>query len=92
LLTDIDEDDLDDVPRILHALTLALATVQRKGRLAFADARERAQAAVGKYAPKAGDADLTFSYRRWSKRLAQEAGGIAAWLWATFKGKALPSG
>jgi tetratricopeptide (TPR) repeat protein len=91
LLADIDEDDLDDVPRILQALAMALFAVQRKGRLAFADARERAQIAVRQYAPKAGDTDLAFSYRRWSKRLAHDAGGVAAWLWAIFKGKALPT-
>lgn len=91
LLADIDEDDLDNVPRVLRALTMALVAVQRKGRLAFMDARERAQNAVRQYAPRTGDADLALSYRRWTKRLGQYAGGLAAWLWATFKGKALPT-
>jgi hypothetical protein len=89
-LTDVDEEDLDDVPRVLHALTLALLSVQRKGRSLFAEARERGGSAVHQYAPKTGDADLELSYRRWTKRLAHEAGGIAAWLWARFRGSAVP--
>jgi hypothetical protein len=90
LLADIDEDDLDDVPRILHALSIALVTVQRNGRPAFAEARDKAKQAVPDYAPKAADSDLLLSYRRWAKRLAADAGGVSAWLWAAFKGKYLP--
>jgi Flp pilus assembly protein TadD len=92
LLADTDEDDLDDVPRVLHALTVALVSVQRKGRQAFVGARDRGQAAVRQYAPKAGDADLALSYRRWAKRLARDAGGFGAWVWAVFKGGTLPGG
>lgn len=90
LLAQIDEDDLDDVPRILLAFTIGLVSVQQKGRAAFADARERGQVAVRQYGPKAGDSDLSHSYRRWARRLAQDAGGVAAWLWATFSAKILP--
>jgi hypothetical protein len=78
------------VPRILHALTVALVSVQRKGRGAFVQARDRGQLAVRQYGPKSGDADLALSYRRWAKRLARDAGGLSAWVWAAFKGKALP--
>ena len=92
LLADTDEDDLDDVPRILHALTLALVSVQRKGRAAFVEARDRGQFVVRQYGPKAGDADLALSYRRWAKRLARDAGGVGAWLWAMFNGRTLPGG
>ena len=90
LLSQVDEDDLDDVPRILFAFTTGLVAVRQKGRAAFAEARERGQAAVRQYAPKAGDSDLSHSYRRWARRLAQDAGGIAAWFWATFQGRVLP--
>ena len=92
LLADVDEDDLDDVPLILHALIVSLMSVQRKGREAFAGARNRGQEAVRDYGPKEADADLTLSYQRWAKRLARDAGGVTAWFWATFKGRNLPAG
>ncbi|HEX3151383.1 MAG TPA: tetratricopeptide repeat protein [Gemmataceae bacterium] len=90
LLADIDEDDLDDVPRILLALTQTLLLVQSKGRAAFADARARGEAVVRELSSREPDADLKLSYRRWAKRLARDAGGFAAWLWAKWNGNTLP--
>ena len=90
LLIDVDDEELDDVPRILHSLTRGLIDVQRKGRPAFVEARDRGREAVRQFAPKDGDADLALSYQRWAKRLSQDAGGIGAWVWATFSGKRLP--
>jgi cellulose synthase operon protein C len=92
LLIDVDDEELDDVPRILYSLTRGLIDVQRKGRPAFVEARDRGREAVRQFAPKDGDADLALSYQRWAKRLSQDAGGIGAWVWAAFNGKRLPGG
>jgi len=89
-LADVDEEELDDVPRILFAFAKALIQVQRQGRPAFAEARARGWAALKEFGPKEADPDLTLSYRRWAKRLARDAGGLAAWVWAAFQGKRLP--
>jgi hypothetical protein len=90
MLAVVDEDELDDVPRVLHALTVALVQVQRRGRPAFAEARDRGLEAVKEFAPKTDDADLQLSYQRWARRLAKDAGGLAAWIWARLRAGQLP--
>jgi cellulose synthase operon protein C len=90
LLADIDDDDLDDVPRILHALTTGLIAVQRSGRPAFVASRDRGLEAIRQYAPKGPDPDLAQSFQRWARRLARDAGGLAAWFWSRFKARTLP--
>ncbi|HKB06190.1 MAG TPA: hypothetical protein VKD90_28600 [Gemmataceae bacterium] len=92
LLAPLDDEELDDVPRVLFALASTLVKVQRKGRPVFATARELGISAVKEFGPRGGDPDLTLSYQRWAKRLAKDAGGLGAWFWATFQGKRLPGG
>jgi predicted Zn-dependent protease len=90
LIAEVDADELDDLPRIIRVLTESLIRVQRKGRGEFLAARSRGIKVVEEYAPKEGDAELTLMYRRWSKRLASDAGGLTAWIWATLHGKRIP--
>lgn len=90
LLGQVDAEELDDIPQVLHALARALVRVQRGGRQEFAAARDQGSDAVRQFAPKGGDPDLDLSYRRWARRLAQDAGGLGAWFWSTFQGRRLP--
>ena len=92
LLEGVDEEDLDDVPRVLYAFTRSMIAVQRTGGTAFPEARERGRQAVREFAPKERDPDVVLSYQRWAKRLARDAGGIGPWVWAAFQGKRLPGG
>jgi hypothetical protein len=91
-LDGVDEEDLDDVPRVLYAFTRSMIAVQRTGGTAFAGARERGRQAVREFAPKERDADVLLSYQRWAKRLARDAGGIGPRVWAAFQGRRLPRG
>lgn len=90
LLDGVEDEDLDDVPRVLCAFTRSLIALRRKGATAFTEARERGRQAVREFAPKERDADIALSYQRWAKRLARDAGGIGPWVWAVFQGKRLP--
>ncbi len=90
LVKNVDEDELDDIPRILHAFTVSLIRVQRVGRTAFVEARKQGEDAVREYAPTEGDEDLSISFRRWATRLARDAGGLSAWFWSAFKANRLP--
>jgi len=92
LLNDVDDDELDDLPRILFTLTMSLIRVQREGRSAFIESRRMGEEAVRDYAPQDRDDDLSLSCRRWATRLAQDAGGLTAWFWATFKANRLLKG
>jgi tetratricopeptide (TPR) repeat protein len=92
LLDGVDEDDLDDVPRVIYAFTRSLITVQTRGAPAFVEAREQGRIAIREFAPKEVDPDLRLSYQRWAKRLARAAGGIGPWVWATFHGRRVPGG
>ena len=76
--------------RVLLALADALILVQRDGRASFEEARADAMKAVAEFAPKQPDADLVLSYRRWSARLAKDAGGLRPWMWAKLHGRRLP--
>jgi tetratricopeptide (TPR) repeat protein len=89
-LAAVDEDELDDVPRILHALVVSLLQVQRRGRAAFVEARDRGREAVKEFGPKAPDRDLSLSYRRWARRLARGAGGLGPWVWYILQSGRLP--
>jgi cellulose synthase operon protein C len=89
-LDSVDEEELDDVPRILFRLAKALIRVQRDGRTGFENARSTGMQAIQEFAPKDEDADLRLSYRRWARKLAQAAGGVGPWLWAVLYGKKLP--
>jgi len=90
LLNGVDQEDLDDILRILHAFARSLVMVQKNGAPAFAEARDRGRKALREFAPKQSDPDLTLSYQRWAKRLARDAGGLGAWVWATFQGRRVP--
>jgi hypothetical protein len=92
LLSGVDEDDLDDVPRVIYAFTRSLMTVQKRGTSTFAEAREQGREAIREFAPKETDPDLTLSYQRWAKRLARDAGGLGPWVWAVFYGRRVPRG
>jgi hypothetical protein len=54
------------------------------------DARTVGQDAVRQLGAQSNDPDLLLSYQRWARRLAADAGGVSAWLWAAFHGKRLP--
>lgn len=86
----IEVDALDDVPRILYTLTETLLAVQKHGRSEFVKARREGLDAIKQFAPQEGDPDLVLSYRRWVDRLAKDAGGLAAWMWAKLGGRKLP--
>jgi hypothetical protein len=90
LLADVDEEELDDVPHILHTLTRSLIRVQRGGRREYPAARAEGLEAVRQLAPRSDDPDLTLSFRRWARRLAQDAGGLGPWVWAVFQARRLP--
>jgi tetratricopeptide (TPR) repeat protein len=89
-LGSVDEEELDDVPRVLYRLAKSLIGVQRAGRSEFETARSAGMQAIREFAPKDADADLTLSYQRWAKRLARDAGGMGPWLWFILYGKKLP--
>ena len=63
LLDLVDEEELDDVPRILHVLTRCLIDVEHNGRSVFAAARSRGIEAIQQYAPKEQDVDLNMSFQ-----------------------------
>ena len=90
LLDVVDAEELDDVPRVLHAMTKSLIEVQRGGRVQFDSAREQGLRAIREFAPKDNDADLTLSYQRWARRLARDAGGMSPWMWSVLHGRKLP--
>jgi tetratricopeptide (TPR) repeat protein len=89
-LGSVDEEELDDVPRILYKLAKSLIGVQRAGRSGFEVARSAGMQAVRELAPKDNDPDLFLSYQRWARRLAQAVGGVGPWLWSLLYGKKLP--
>lgn len=92
LLELVDDEELDDVPRVLFGLTMALIQLIHDGRDSFQSARDKGLEAIRQFAPKQFDPDLQYSYRRWSYRMASAAGGIGPWVWYQLKGKKLPKG
>jgi tetratricopeptide (TPR) repeat protein len=89
VLTQIDPDDLDDLPRLFFVLADSLVAVQRaapgQATAAFAEAKKKAEEALASYAPKEPNDDLSRTYRRWAARLAKDAGGFGAWAWGLWK-------
>ena len=89
LLSDIEPEDLDDVPRLFLILAATLVAVQRAPAntrsAAFADAKKKAEEAFNNYAPKTPHDDLTRTYRRWTARLAKDAGSLSSWAWGLWK-------
>jgi tetratricopeptide (TPR) repeat protein len=89
LLDRVDAEDLDDPPRLILALAEGLVRVQKapaaKKAEEFAEARRQAAKAVESLAPKIPNPDLGQSYQRWAARLARDAGGLAAWVWAIWQ-------
>jgi len=89
LLARVDPEDLDDPPRLVLALAEGLVRVQKapaaKKAEEFAEARRQAAKAIESLAPKIPNPDLGQSYQRWATRLARDAGGLAAWLWAIWQ-------
>jgi hypothetical protein len=92
LLAEVDDEELDDVPRILSAFARTLLQVQRQGRSAFAEARDRGREAIKAFGPKGPDPDVALSSQRWARRLARDAGGLGPWIWAAFLHKRLRGG
>jgi hypothetical protein len=90
LLELVDEEELDDVPRVLYGLATALIQLIHDGRDAFQSARDKGIETIRQFAQKQPDPDLQHSYRRWAHRMASVAGGIGPWLWYQLKGKKLP--
>lgn len=88
LLRQIEPEDLDDVPRLFFVLAETLVAVQRAtgNRSAlFHEAKKKADEALANFAPKEPNDDLTRTYRRWTARLAKEAGGLSGWVWGVWK-------
>ena len=89
LLTQIDPEELDDVPRLFFVLAESLVAVQRADpatrSAAFHEARKKVEEALASYAPKEMNTDLSRCYRRWTARMAQDARGIAGWAWGIWK-------
>jgi len=89
LLRDIDPEDLDDVPRLLFHFAESLIEVQRAGedqkQTVFRVMRAKVEEAIATYAPKTGHDDLSRCYRRWTARIARNAGGLGGWGWGLWK-------
>ncbi len=89
LLLQIEPEDLDDLPRLFFALAEGLVAVQRASPAnrakAFNDAKIKAEEALASYAPKQPNDDLTRTYRRWTARIAKDAGSLTAWAWGLWK-------
>jgi predicted Zn-dependent protease len=90
LTSSLDEEDFDDSLRLLLAMTKSLIQVQRQGRSVFVEERKKVETLAREIGPKEPNSDLTASYRRWATRMAQDAGGFAAWLWLQFGGRNMP--
>ncbi len=86
LLATVDRVGLPDRIRLVVAIAEALVMVRRAGPdakpAAFADAKEHLHAAAGACAPGEVPPGLGRRYRQATKRLAADAGGFAAKLWA----------
>ena len=88
LLLQIEPEDLDDLPHLYFILAEALVAVQRAGAnraAAFAAAKKKAEDALASFAPKEPNIDLMRTYRRWTARLAKDAGGLSGWAWGLWK-------
>jgi tetratricopeptide (TPR) repeat protein len=88
LLHQVEPEDLDDLPRLFFVLAETLAAVQRavsNRSAAFSEAKRKAEEALANFAPKEANEDLTRTYRRWTARIAKDAGGLSAWAWGVWK-------
>jgi tetratricopeptide (TPR) repeat protein len=84
-LADVDDGALDAYHRLVKAMAQALVLVQRAalGRArSFADARTNLAEAVRENAGLEPDPGIVRAYRATVKRLARDAGGLSAWVWA----------
>ncbi len=88
-LSQIDPDDLDDIPRLFFLFAESLVSVQRaRGGdrfTAFNEARKKVDEALISYAPKDANVDLTRTYQRWTLRLSRDLGGLSGWAWKMWK-------
>lgn len=86
ILTTVDRVGLPDRIRLVVAIAEALVMVQRAGPdakpAAFADAKEHLHAAAGACPPGEVPPGLSRRYRQAMKRLAADAGGFSAKVWA----------
>ena len=85
-----DFDTLDGLPRILYTLAEGLLLVREGGKASFETAKARAKEVIAEFREGVSEADLQASYQRWAARLAKDAGGISAWIWAKLNGKRVP--
>lgn len=87
LLLQIEPEDLDDLPRLYFAFAETLVLVQRAANraAAFNEAKKKVDEALASFAPKEPNEDLTRTYRRWTTRVAKDAGTLSAWAWGLWK-------
>ncbi len=89
LLSEIEADELDDVPRLFFALAESLVAVQSAAPSAratsFRNAKLKVEDAIASYAPRDADPDLARTYRRWTDRLARDGKTITTQLWGLWK-------
>jgi tetratricopeptide (TPR) repeat protein len=88
-LQGIDPESLDDYHRLLHALALAMRTVQ-ESRGNYPAARRQVTDAVATYRSLDPDPGLFRTYKQCVRRIARDAGGAGAWLWALGQRVRLP--
>lgn len=81
----IDEDEMADGVRIIHAMADALVLVQLtspdKRSATFEEGKRRVVEIAEQLAPQQRNPDLSRSYQRFVKRLAHDVGGFNAKLW-----------
>jgi tetratricopeptide (TPR) repeat protein len=85
-LDESDEDELSDALELLFAFADSLLTIQeadKKDRAKlFAKIKEDIKIDIEELAPKIPNPDLSSSFKRWVKRIAQDVGGLSAWWWS----------
>ena len=90
ILSQVNPQDLSDIPQVLHGLAQSLVAVQRASskekRAVFIQAKAKAEEVLTSLAPKERNEDLSRTYARWVKRLGKDSGGLGAKMWALWKG------